>query len=334
VVFGATGAQGGSVVHSLLTDKHKWHIRGVCANRTSELARKLESVGVEMWEERLENPHNLANILHGAHAVFLVTIPEHIGLKTSELDQGKMVADAAKVAGVCQFIFSSLPNVQKESHMKYHVPAFSDKGRLQEYISNLGFKYTAFPQAAFYYENFAKFLIPKEEKGILYFTVPEVERLCAVDIRDMGPIVLEMLCDPERYNEKEVPLCGYHATPDEFVELFSKVTGKKAAIDKHKKLPPYLAEMMSWANEFGFFGNRDCQKGKEIIHLTSWEQFLNETGWYGQQEDVFKLWLNKKLDELKEACTQKCKSSGKSECHLETRKPLQAATSDFRSKTE
>lgn len=47
VVIGATGAQGGSVVSSLLGDK-SYRIRGVTRNPSSEKAKALSAKGVEV----------------------------------------------------------------------------------------------------------------------------------------------------------------------------------------------------------------------------------------------------------------------------------------------
>jgi uncharacterized protein YbjT (DUF2867 family) len=50
VVFGATGAQGGSVVKNILSDskfKENWAVRGVTRDVTKPSAKNLEALGAE-----------------------------------------------------------------------------------------------------------------------------------------------------------------------------------------------------------------------------------------------------------------------------------------------
>jgi uncharacterized protein YbjT (DUF2867 family) len=57
-VFGATGAQGGSVVAALLQDK-SLKIRGVTRNVNSEAAKALQSKGVELVTADLNDEESL-----------------------------------------------------------------------------------------------------------------------------------------------------------------------------------------------------------------------------------------------------------------------------------
>lgn len=52
VVFGATGAQGGSVVQSILSDatlKKSWAVRGITRDVTKPAAKKIEALGAETF---------------------------------------------------------------------------------------------------------------------------------------------------------------------------------------------------------------------------------------------------------------------------------------------
>ncbi|RAL61768.1 hypothetical protein DID88_002832 [Monilinia fructigena] len=118
VVFGATGAQGGSVVQSILSDpklKESWAVRGVTRDVTKPSAKKLESLGAETVAANLNDVESLKAALKGAYAVFAVTNFWENQSAEVEKKQGTAIADAAKEAGVQHFIWSSLLNITELS---------------------------------------------------------------------------------------------------------------------------------------------------------------------------------------------------------------------------
>lgn len=100
VVFGATGAQGGSVVQSILSDpklKESWAVRGVTRDVTKPSAKKLESLGAETVAANLNDVESLKSALKGAYGVFAVTNFWESQSAEVEKKQGTAIADAAKV---------------------------------------------------------------------------------------------------------------------------------------------------------------------------------------------------------------------------------------------
>jgi len=225
----------------------------------------------------------LEKALKGAHCVFAVSIPEFGGAKRSEFEQGKLIADLALNHKVEQFIWSSLPNVQRESGGKYRVLHFTDKARVEEYVKTLTFKYTAFPMPAFYFENYLNGgMGPKLQNGEYIFKMLPIKQhpFCSFDVRDIGPAVLTIIKDPVRFDGMEIPLAAEITTPDEIVKTFSRISGSKAKLsvinpDK-TDIPSEMVEMFQWFDEFGFFGERDAQLGKKYFKLKSWEEFIRE----------------------------------------------------------
>jgi len=81
-------------------------------------AQKYMSKGVEFLEGNMLNADHLRNVLNGAYGVFAVTNfydPESMGRE--ELI-GKQIADIAYESGVKHFVWSSLPNAQKNIRRK------------------------------------------------------------------------------------------------------------------------------------------------------------------------------------------------------------------------
>jgi uncharacterized protein YbjT (DUF2867 family) len=76
VVFGATGAQGGSLIYYGLQDaplSKEYRLRGITRNGSKPSAVKLAAKCVEMAEASTNIPSSLAAAVQGADALFAVT---------------------------------------------------------------------------------------------------------------------------------------------------------------------------------------------------------------------------------------------------------------------
>lgn len=72
VVFGATGAQGGSVARALLEDG-TFRIRVVTRNPEQRAAKELKQQGAEVVRGDQDDAASMELALAGAHATFIVT---------------------------------------------------------------------------------------------------------------------------------------------------------------------------------------------------------------------------------------------------------------------
>jgi len=159
LIFGATGAQGGSLIDYLEATK-KFNLRAVSRNVQAEKALALSKRGVEMITGDFVTgiPDSA---YQGVYGVFLVTNFWDAGSMGKEWEQSIPVIDAAFAAGVKQFVYSTLPNCHKESNGKYEVDHFTTKGKVEDYVRAKGFQYTAFPAAAFLFPKFSNFFPSK-----------------------------------------------------------------------------------------------------------------------------------------------------------------------------
>jgi len=114
-----------------------------------------------------------------------------------------------------------------------------------------------------------------------------------------GPAILELFSKPDLYAGKSLPVIGEIISPQEMVDTFSRITGKKAAYssaftreDFLRHFPEFSANqllvseilgMVEYAIEYGYFGKeRDLLWSRQINpDSLSWEQFLRSTGWQG-----------------------------------------------------
>ncbi|HEV8200017.1 MAG TPA: NmrA/HSCARG family protein [Candidatus Polarisedimenticolia bacterium] len=230
-VVGATSKQGRSVTRTLL-ESGRYRVRALTRNVNSREARSLAAQGAELFAAPLDEvgrTRDLVRALHGAEAAFLLT-PPIAPPRTDEFDLGKQQADVALEAGVKHVVFSSLENVDSITGGKKFAPHFTDKARVEDYIRGLPIRST-FIYMAFFYTNLVELYPPRLDGDTLVFPIylPGDFRAPFVDpLTAAGPAVLEILSHPAKYAGQSLPVVGDILSPNEMVETFQRVTGRKA----------------------------------------------------------------------------------------------------------
>src|SRR5258708_5989047 len=164
-VVGATGHQGGAVLHALQASS-QFKVRALSRNPD-----KHPELADEVVKADLNRPETLKAAFEGAHGVFLVTNFWEEG--TDELRQATAAVRAAKDAGVKHFVWSTLPDVEAISGGKFHVPHFTGKAKADRIVKEAGFAHHTFVIAPFFYQNLGGTLAPqKQEDGTLGWALP------------------------------------------------------------------------------------------------------------------------------------------------------------------
>jgi uncharacterized protein YbjT (DUF2867 family) len=258
-VFGATGQQGGGVVHSLQAGG-KFKVRAL--TRTPGKHRDLAD---EVVEADLNRPETLQAAFKGAHGVFLVTNFREIGI--GELKQATAAVRAAKDAGVKHFIWSTLPNVEAISGGKFDVPHFTGKAKIDRIVKEAGFPHHTFVIAPGYYQNFVGSLAPqKQADGSVGWALPldpDVRCLHMGDIRELGNIVAGAFAHPELAGNGEyLPLVGDFMSFNEIIDTLNrqghKFSFKRIPKEVFAALFPgaaELAEMFSYWEAHTYLGS-------------------------------------------------------------------------------
>jgi uncharacterized protein YbjT (DUF2867 family) len=301
-VVGATSKQGRSVTHALL-ESGRYRVRALTRNVNSREARSLAAQGAELLAVPLEvgRTRELVRAFRGAEAAFLLT-PPITPPATHEFELGKQQADAALEAGVKHVVFSSLENVDSITGGKKFAPHFTDKARVEDHIRGLPIQST-FIYLAFFYTNLVELYPPRMDGDTLVFPIylPGDFRAPFVDpLTATGPAVLEILSHPAQYAGQSLPVVGDILSPNEMVETFQRVTGRKAAyrsaytraellhhfpaFGENEALVRELLGMAEYAVEHGYFQpHRDLAWSRTIDPSPlTWEGFLRTTGWQGQ----------------------------------------------------
>ncbi|KAF8438093.1 hypothetical protein L210DRAFT_854041 [Boletus edulis BED1] len=238
-VFGATGAQGSSVVKALLTDG-TFTPRAVTRDVNSEKALKLKQLGVEVVQGDVWDVTSLKNAMKGAEAVFGVTaFWDQTNFRegpTSEVVMGKNLIDAAIAVDIKFYVWSSLPHCTKATNGKYHnVYHYDNKANVEEYLRN-----SQLPHANIHTGWFCEntwnynYLTLTSDSSSYELTIPKYDpnspQYYTWVERDIGQCVLALL---KHYKEDSAQILGntFYAVSDkmsytDYAKEIEKAVGK------------------------------------------------------------------------------------------------------------
>ena len=192
-VIGATGSQGKGVVNALIKEG-TFKVRALTRN-----PENYSGNAHEVMQADLTDLSGLAEAFKGSHGVFVVT---NFWEGADEIAQGKVAIQAAKVAGVNHFIWSTLPDVERISNGKFDVPHFTGKAKVEELIKSAGFANYTFVQAPFYFQNLTGMMgAQPQQDGSIGWTLPidpTVKAIHMSDINDLGKVVAGAFLNPEK----------------------------------------------------------------------------------------------------------------------------------------
>ncbi|CAI7614404.1 unnamed protein product [Penicillium discolor] len=292
-VFGATGNQGGSVIDAILADpklSKEFKIRGITRDTTKKTAQDLVKRGVDVVSANLDSVDSLTAALKGSHTVFLVTNYWETMNADVEYSQGKNVTDVAKAVGVSHLIFSSLHHVTEETKGRLtNVPHFDSKANVEKYIRASGVG-CSFVLPGYYMSNFTQMLVRAEDGSYqLFYPVGKQAKFPLFDAaQDTGLFVRAALKHGDQLKNKQILAAAKYYTPDEIVDTFSKVTGKKAVFiqvspEQYKaSLPAAMADEyldnQLFVEEPGYYLGEPLEPSLSLLDgkPTTWEEFVKK----------------------------------------------------------
>lgn len=225
LVFGATGAQGGSVARNLLA-RGVFDVRALTRKPGSAAAQELRELGAEIVQGDLDDLASIRAALEGCYGSFGVTnFWEHFA---KEETQGRNLVNAVADAKIEHFVLSSLPPIAKATGGALRSPHFDLKAEHEELARSLGIPST-FVHVPFYYENFLYFFPPRPAgDGTYQFGFPQGDTpLAAMSVQDVGRIVAPIFEQPEVYVGQVLKLAGDELPAAAYAEAMSVRTGAK-----------------------------------------------------------------------------------------------------------
>lgn len=278
-IMGATGAQGGGLVRAILRNpKAGFRVRAITRDAGSEKAQALQAQGAEVVSANLHDPAGIERAFDGAWGAYCVTFFWDHFSPERELNEARVLAEAAGKAGLRHVIWSTLEDTRKFVPLdsdrmptlqgKYKVPHFDAKGEADAFFQNSGVP-TTYLLASFYWENFIYFGSgPKPgPDGKLAITFPLGDaRMAGIASEDIGKCAFGILRAGDEYVGRRVGIAGEHLTGAEMAKKLSKALGREVV---------YNAVTPETYRGFGFPGADDL--GNMFQFYRDFEKQVNQT---------------------------------------------------------
>jgi len=244
-IFGATGAQGGSLAKAILSDPtSEFSVRAVTRNVNSDKAKELAGLGAEVIAGDVEDPGSVQKALEGAYGAYFVTFFWDHYSPEKEIEQAKVFADTAKKAGIKHAIWSTLEDTREfvplhDDRMptlneKYKVPHFDGKGEANKYFTQAGVP-TTFFYPSFYWDNFIYFGAgPKKgTDGKLVLTLPIGNaKMGGIASEDIGKCAYGIFKKGQKLIGKKIGVAGELLTGQQMAEALTKALGQPVVYNK------------------------------------------------------------------------------------------------------
>ena len=286
-IFGATGAQGGGLAKAILMDKNsEFAVRAVTRDIQSDKARELASRGAEVIVADIDDLVSVHKAMNGAYGAYCVTFFWAHFSPEKEMAEAKIMADAAKAAGLKHVIWSTLEDTRKwipltDKRMptlmaNYKVPHFDAKGDSDHFFTDAGVPVT-FLLASFYWENMIYFGAgPKRgQDGVLAITLPMGDKkLSGIASADIGKCAYGIFKKGTSLVGKSIGVAGDEPTCKDMAASLTKALGEEV---RYNEVSPDLYRSFGFpgADEMGnmFQFYRDFE---EVCTSTRNVQFSKE----------------------------------------------------------
>lgn len=239
-VFGATGAQGGGLVRSILNDPNgEFAVRAVTRDINADKAKELAAMGAEVVAADVDDPESVQQVMKGAYGAYCVTFFWAHFSAEKEMAHAKYMAEAAKAEGLIHVIWSTLEDTRLHIplsddrmptlHEKYKVPHFDAKGEANHFFTDAGVPVT-FLHASFYWENMIYFGVgPKRgQDGVLAITFPMGDKkLSGIASEDIGKCAYGIFKKGTSLVGKTIGVAGDEPTCQQMADALTKAIGEE-----------------------------------------------------------------------------------------------------------
>jgi uncharacterized protein YbjT (DUF2867 family) len=275
LVTGATGQQGGAAARHLI--RGGWGVRALVRNPQGDKAKALERTGVELAKGDLYDRASVDQALEGVYGVFSVQnywLPD-VGFD-GEIKQGKLLADAAKAAGLKHFVYSSVGAAHRGMGQRH----FESKWIVEQHVQKIGIPFTIQRPAAFMENVFwQKPAISNGAYSGMGLGPDKTVQTVAVD--DIGAFAALAFSRQQEFLGRTIELSGDELTETQTAATLAKVIGREVRLTPRQGGGPPNDEMKAMRE---FFNGKAYDADipalrKAYPGLHTFEGWLRETGW-------------------------------------------------------
>lgn len=269
-------AQWQIIFYNVALQRGNCTVRAFVSDPNKPAAQALEQAGAELVAGDLNDRASVDRALQGVTGVFAMQNFKD-GLDT-EIQQGKMMADAAKAANIQHFVYSSVGSAERNTG----VPHFDSKLQIEEHIRKIDLPYTILRPVFFFY-NYAA-LRPMIEQGTLPQPLSPETKLQQLSEEDYGKVVAEVFERPADFLHHEIEVASVEMTMPEIAAAFSRVLGKPVSYQQipfeafEQQAGKELAMMYRWFETVGYDANF-TQLRQEFLAPTDFEAYLRDRDW-------------------------------------------------------
>ncbi|EEA03972.1 NmrA family protein [Burkholderia sp. H160] len=286
LVIGATGAQGGATARHLLASGRK--VRFLTRNPDSPAARALVEMNAQALPGDLDDRESLEKAVEGVGSVFSVLLPD-FDRSDSERRQGFALINAARNAGVAQFVHTSVAQAGNHetfpgwSEKRWNRKYWTDKWDIEEAVRSAGFESWTVLQPAFMMDNLAEpkaaAMFPHLREGLLLSAMLPDARLDWIAADDVGALAASALNDRQRWHGKTVPLASEKLTMSEVAQRLGLVLSAQIRVShvspdeaRAKGLAPGWVNAQEWINAVGYRVDIDAlsEHGVQLTPMVDW----------------------------------------------------------------
>ncbi len=277
LVTGATGQQGGAVVRHLLS-RVDFEVRALTRDPYKPAAQALARKSVEVVAGDLDDRASVERALEGIYGVFSVQNFWEAGYER-EVQQGKMLADAAQAAGIKHFVFSSVGSAHRRTGLSH----FESKWEIEQHLRRIGLPRTIL-RPVFFMQNWWAFAREPILRGTLPLPLRPEKPLQQISVDDLGAFVTLAFQQPAQWLGRELDIAGEELTMPQVAAVFTRVLGRpveylQVSMDEFcDQAGEEMAMMYQWFDQVGYNADIPALR-REYPWLATLAQVLHQQDW-------------------------------------------------------
>lgn len=254
LVTGATGKQGGALARLLLKREHR--VLAFVRSPDSPAAEELAQRGAELVTGDFDEPESLERAMGSVDAVFAMATPFGGGGLEGEVRHGRHLIDAAKLARVRHFVYSSVAGADQNTG----IPHFDTKHVVEEHLRSSSLPYTIVAPV-FFMENFlGDAYVQRMREGVLSLPLPPHQGLQMVSMADLAAFCARVMEWPEELFGKRIEVASDEVTGEQAAALLAYVGGHKlhyeeTPLEAVRSANEDVGRMFEWLRNVGYHAN-------------------------------------------------------------------------------